>query len=101
MQEIVDAQYGVTYDYAFAGERNGEMVQLLLLTQVIDHLGQIYTRRSQYLLKRELVIDCIQSALKEHLLLVGVDPVQVRGLMRDFEFDKGKKVEFDVREFGK
>ena len=100
-QKITDAHIGVTFDYSFMGNTTGEMCELYIETIVYDHLEDAFSRRSQHVLKRTLAKECIAHRIREHLLHVGVDRVQVNGLLRDFEVDKNKCLTFDPDEFSR
>lgn len=96
VQDIKDAHMGVEFDYIFMGDPQGkEGVHLLVETKVIDHFENQYIRRTEHLVLRKDVKDCIRSRIREHLLDTGVDNVQINGLMRDFEVENSNYRPFE------
>ena len=89
---------GVTVDYKFAGKNfspNGSQCSLLLWTYVYDHRESLYERRSYQIVPRKEVKDLIRSRIEDHLKDLGIDPVQRKGIMREWELDNSKCVPYD------
>lgn len=96
---IENAHLGVHFDYWFMGKTDKEMCDLIIQTTIYDHKGKPFIKRSYQDLKRYLVLEHIKTRIIEHLREMGVDPVQISGLMRDFEVDKTKCRDFDMDVF--
>ena len=96
-QFIEFPELGISFDYSFEGYSMGveRIADLYISTIITDHIGNRFTRRSQQLVPRREVKNCITFRIKEHLLHVGLSPSEVRMEMRDFEVDvkKGKAIE--------
>ena len=96
---LESAHLGVSFDYIFMGKRQGEGSMLLLQTLVYDHTGRRFSRKGEYIPRYSEVKKCIEVKIREHLLDLGVDKVQVNGLLRDFEVDNSKFRPFDRNQF--
>lgn len=83
---------GLTFDYEFAGKPMGEQLSLLIHSWIIDHPGNIFSRKANYFIPRPNAVECISKHIKDHLIAMGVDDMSCRRLMRDFEVDKKKVI---------
>jgi hypothetical protein len=103
-EEIQNPHYGVTFDYFFMGKRQGSQpgstyVNLILCSMVYDSQDNKFTRKEYVGIDRSQVKSHIENRIRQHLADLGVDPVMVKGLMRDFEVDVSKCREYDSDEF--
>ncbi|PKD21811.1 hypothetical protein APR41_02190 [Salegentibacter salinarum] len=103
-EEIQNPHHGVTFDYYFMGRRQGNQpgstyVDLILCSAVYDSQNNKYTRKEHMGMDRSQVKSHIENRIRQHLADLGVDPVMVKGLMRDFEVDLSKCREYDSDEF--
>lgn len=96
-----DHHLGLSFDYEYAGKRMGEQVSLLIHSWIIDHRGNVYSRKGEYMLPRVNAIDAITKHIKTHLTNMGVDDMSGRRLMRDFEVGKEKSIPYDVMVFSR
>ena len=101
---IDEPHLGVTFDYYFMGQNDEnyvtvKMVDLLTCTRIYDHKEQMFQRKEAVSIKRSEVKTHIENRIKNHLKDMGVDPVMIRGLMRDFEVDNIKCKPFDISDF--
>lgn len=96
-----DPHMGLSFDYEFAGKRKGEQVSLLIHSWIIDHRGNVFSRKGEYFLPRVDTIDAITKHVKTHLIDMGVDDMSCRRMMRAFEVDNGKAISYDAMEFNK
>ncbi|MDT0646340.1 hypothetical protein RM545_06525 [Zunongwangia sp. F260] len=103
-EEIQNPHHGVTFDYYFMGKKEGRQpqstyVNLILCSMVYDSNGNKFTRKEQVGINRSLVKAHIEERIEKHLADLGVDPIIVKGLMRDFKVDVIKCREYDPEEF--
>ncbi|SDL72106.1 hypothetical protein SAMN04488034_10920 [Salinimicrobium catena] len=99
-QWIPEAHLGVEFDYSFMGKGMGQTgVHLFIKTIIVDSFENQFTRKTEHILQRREVKDCIRWRIQEHLKSVGVDMVQIRGLLRDFEVDMEKVIPYDPANF--
>lgn len=96
--EIEDT-LNLVFDYQFMGKRNGEILDLLIYSCVIDYNENIFKRKSKYLIKRIDAVKCITYHIKNHLKNLGIADMELRRLTRDFEVDKSKTLKYDVYKF--
>ncbi len=101
---IQDPHLGVEFDYYFMGQRDLErpksrFINLLTCTMIYDNRGKCFYRKEAKSLERQRVKDHITERIKKHLKDMGVDPVMIRGLMRDFEVDVKKCKPYDLTNF--
>lgn len=99
-QWVPDAHLGVKFDYYFMGKGMGKTgVNLFIETLIIDSFENRFTRRTEHILQRKEVKDCVRWRIEDQLISVGVDMVQIRGLLRDFEVDVKKVKPYDPETF--
>lgn len=101
---IEEPHLGVTFDYYFMGQKDidhprSKRVDLLTCTRVYDHKGKMFQRKEGVSIERSKVKSHIEDRIKNHLKDMGVDPVMLRGLMRDFKICNSKCRPFDVSDF--
>ena len=96
-----DPHMGLSFDYEFAGKRTGDMVSLLIHSWIIDHRGNVFSRKASYFLPRVDAVTAITKHIRTHLIDMGVDDMFCRRLLRDFEVESEKSIPYDNMEFSR
>lgn len=93
---LEDPHLDINFSYEFAKKSMGDQLFLLVHSWIIDYQGNIFSRKSSYLLARTDAIDCLTRHIRNHLVNMGVDDMSCRRLMRDFEVDNGRNISYEL-----
>ena len=90
--EILDCLKGVDFHYFFTGKRmgTGGEIELYITSNIIDWETNTFTRQSIYRGHKEKWRECIKKHITRHLQSLNVDAGIIRSMMRYFEVDEEK-----------
>ena len=83
---------GVEIDYYFKANRLGgkvsPVITLSLWTVIVDHEGFVYCMYTNHIGEYHTWKEVIYDRMKEHLISLGVDNLQIKRMLRDIEIKK-------------
>lgn len=101
-EQVEDPHIGINLDYWFMAKRttrNSEVIDLLICTNISDHVGNRFQCKSIHQGNYHLWKETIKQRMEAHMLKVGVDKLMTNRIIRDIEICKSKMIPFNRKDF--